>query len=52
MANRVVKDLKSTAYNQKSEFQVENLDISTDDIDWCTGFWNEMACENTPRYLF
>ena len=44
MSDRVVPDLKTAIY---SECAIEN-DIGVDDIDWCTGFWNEMDGEITP----
>ena len=49
MSDRVVPDLKTSIY---SECAIENYDIGVDDIDWCTGFWNEVDEEITPRYVF
>jgi hypothetical protein len=49
MSDRVVPDIKTTTFG---EYPIENCDIGEDDIDWCTGFWKEMAGEITPRYVF
>jgi hypothetical protein len=49
MSERVVPDMKTTVFNECS---IENFDIGADDIDWCTGFWNEMDEEITPWYVF
>ena len=47
MSDRVVPDMKTASFCQ---CPMENCEIGPDDIDWCTGFWNEMAGEITPRY--
>lgn len=49
MSERIVPDLKTHTFGECS---FENCDIGPDDIDWCTGFWNEMAGEITPRCAF
>jgi hypothetical protein len=49
MSDRAVPDVKTTIFG---ECAIENCDIGADDIDWCSGFWNEMAGEIAPRYVF
>lgn len=48
MSYRVVPDIKTSTFGECS---IDNFEIGPDDIDWCTGFWNEMAGEVIPRYV-
>ena len=48
MSDRIVPDIKTSFDN----CTIKNGDITADDIDWCTGFWNEMDGETIPRYVF
>lgn len=50
MADRAVPDIFRV---NSCECPMENCGLTVteeDDINWCTGFWNELVRENPPRY--
>lgn len=48
MSDTTVPDVLNAKF---CECRTENCEITEgNDINWCTGFWNELARENPPRY--
>ena len=50
MSSLTVPDNWNCTSDNLSKIMTDGKD--EDDVNWCTGFWNELVREDPPRYIF